>query len=97
MDLQAQIQQQESNDVVMPFVKDGPLPGAWSNERKEILQSQISLASVDAAADAASKLKIAFVALAEGRFQLVDVPTLISEVSEVVSLIEKIQGRQERQ
>ncbi len=97
VDLQAQIQQQESNDVVMPFVKDGPLPGEWSNERKEILKSQISLASVDAAADAASKLKIAFVALAEGRFQLVDVPTLLSEVSEVVSLVEKIQGRQERQ
>lgn len=96
VDLQAQIQQQESNDIVMPFVKDGPLPDAWSKERKEILQSQISLASVDAAADAAKKLKIAFVALAEGRFQLVDVTSVLSQISEVVTLIEKVQGKQEK-
>lgn len=97
VDLQAQIQQQESNDIVMPFVKDGPLPEAWSGERKEILQSQISLASVDAAADAARNLKITFVALAEGRFQLVDVPSVLSEINEVITLIEKVQGKQEKQ
>ena len=97
VDLQAQIQQQESNDIVMPFVRDGLLPDTWSKERKEILQSQISLASVDAAADAAKKLKIAFVALAEGRFQLVDIPSVLSQISEVVALIEKVQGKQEKQ
>jgi hypothetical protein len=95
VDLQAQLNQQESNDIVLPFVTDGPLPGSWSGERKQILQSQLSLASVNAAADAARKLKIAFVALAEGRFQLVDVPTLLGQISEVVSLIEKIEGKQQ--
>ncbi len=96
-DLQAMIQQQESGEVVIPFAADGPLPGSWSNDRKEILQSQLSLVSVDAAADAATKLKVAFVALAEGRFQLVDVPTLVGEINEIVSLIESIQGKQQKQ
>lgn len=96
-DLQAMIQQQESNGVDIPFVKDEPLPGSWSNDRKEILQSQMSLASVDSAADAATKLKIAFVALAEGRFQLVDVPTMIGEINEIVALIESVQGKQPKQ
>ncbi len=73
-DLQAQIQQHESAAVVLSFAKDGSLPRSWADDRKGILQSQMSLASVDAAADAATKLKIAFVALTEGRFQLVDVP-----------------------
>jgi len=96
-DLQAMILQQEFNEVDIPFVKDAPLPGSWSTDRKEILQTQISLASVDAAADAATKLKVAFVALAEGRFQLVDVPTLVGEINEIVALIESVQGKQPKQ
>jgi len=97
VDLQAQINRQESKDIVLPFVADGPLPGAWSSERRDLLQSQLSLASVDGAADAARKLKIAFVALAEGRFQLVDVPALLSDINEIVSLIEKVEGKQQKQ
>jgi len=96
-DLQAMIQQQESGRVVVPFASDGPLPESWSNDRKEILQSQVSLASVDAAADAATKLKVAFVALAEGRFQLVDVPTLAGEINEIVALIESVEGKPQKQ
>jgi hypothetical protein len=96
-ELQAMIQQQESGEVVIPFAKDAPLPESWSNDRKEILQSQLSLASVDAAADAATKLKVAFVALGEGRFQLVDVPTLVGEINEIVALVESIEGKPQKQ
>ena len=96
-DLQAMIQQQESAQVVIPFAKDGPLPESWSSDRKDILQSQMSLTSVDAAADTATKLKIAFVALSEGRFQLVDVPTLVGEINEIVALVESIEGKPQKQ
>src|SRR5215831_8719455 len=92
-DLQAQIQQHESTEVVVPFARDAPLPGGWADDRKGILRSQMSLASVDAAADAATKLKIAFVALTEGQLQLVDVPTLVAEINAIVTLIESVQGK----
>lgn len=96
-DLQSQIQQYESSEVVAPYVRDGPLPGVWAQRRREALSAQLSLASVDSAADAARQLKVAFVALSEGRFQLVDVPALVDDISEIITLIERIRGEDEQE
>ena len=96
-DLQSQIQQEESNEVVLPYQSDEPLPSGWAERRTEALKAHLSLASANAAADAARELKVAFVSLSEGRFQFVDVPKLIDGINEIVSLIEKVQGKAGKQ
>jgi hypothetical protein len=92
-DLTAQLQQQESKEVVLPYVKDDPLPDDWAKRRREALRAHVSLASADAAADAAGKLKITFVALSEGRYEFVDVPALIDDINEIIALMEEVKGR----
>lgn len=91
-DLQAQLQQQESKAVVLPYVRDEPLPGNWAARRRGALRAHVSLASADAAADAAGKLKIAFVSLSQGQYELVDVPALIDGINEIITLMEKVKG-----
>jgi len=95
-DLQAQIQQEESQEVVLPFVRNDPLPKSWSDRRKEMLRTQVSLASVDSAADAAERLRIAFIALAEGRSQSLEFESVVSELNALVQLIEHAQGQEQK-
>lgn len=89
-DLQVQLNQQETQDVVLPFADSHPLPPGWSQRRKETLQASLSLNSASAAAHAAQQLKLSFIALAEGRVQLVDVPAMVSDINALLSLIEKV-------
>lgn len=93
-DLQFQLQQQESREVVQPYAAESPLPANWPQRRQEVLQANLEIASVSAAADAAEKLKISFISLVEGRFTEADLPALISDINEVVTLIEDIRGDQ---
>jgi hypothetical protein len=95
-DLRSQIQQLESKDVILPYVREGSLPHEWKQKRREALSAHFVLSSADAAADAAKKLKISFVGLSEGRFTLVDVPALVNDINEILSLIEKIKGEGEK-
>ena len=40
----------------------------------------------------ARKLKLSFIALAEGRAQLVDVPAMVSDINDILTLMEKVKG-----
>lgn len=94
-DLQAQLLQQESREVVLPFAGSGSLPSGWAGKRETVLRANLTLASASAAADAAKQLQIAFVALVEGRIESTDLSLLINEMSEIVALIGAIKGKQE--
>ena len=94
-DLQQQLLQRESKEVVLPFAADSFLPGSWAQDRKDVLQASVAVASVSSAADAAKKLKLSFVSLVEGRFAGDDLPALISDINRVVTIIDEIQGKQE--
>jgi len=91
-DLQIQVQQRESQEVVIPYVKDAALAPAWRQRRRELLVAQASVTSADAAVEAARQLQLAFVALSEGRGRLVDVPAMISDINDILTLIEKVKG-----
>lgn len=91
-DLQVQLNQQETEGVVLPFAGANSLPSSWPQTRKETLQASLSLGSAAAAADAARKLKLSFIALAEGRAQAVDVPAMVSDINDILTLIEKVKG-----
>lgn len=91
-DLQVQLNQRETEDVALPFASADPLPAAWPQRRKDTLQAGLSPGSAAAAADAAGKLKLSFIALAEGRAQAVDVPAMVSDINNILTLIEKVRG-----
>jgi hypothetical protein len=85
---------QEANEIVVSYKSDLPLPGGWSARRKGILSATVSLASAEAAADAAKNLKLSFVALVENRLQLLNVDALMKDIDEILTLIEKINAKE---
>jgi hypothetical protein len=91
-DLQAILSQMESTEIVLPYRAKKSLPSSWSKKRYQILTSHLSLASVDAAADAAKRLKSSFVALLEKRFGLAEMQALIKDTDETIALVEAING-----
>lgn len=91
-DLQVQLNQREAQEVDVPFASANPLPAGWPQKRKDTLQATLTVGSAAAAADAARKLKLSFIALAEGRAQLVDVPAMVSDINDILTLIEKVKG-----
>jgi len=92
-DLEVLQAREEALDVVDPFraTKDS-LPSDWTKRRKELLNTHISLDSVDAGAELARNMKLSFVALVENRLDLSDVETMFGDINEVLTVIEDIQG-----
>jgi hypothetical protein len=92
-DLEVLQAREEALDVVDPFraTKDS-LPSDWTKRRKELLNTHISLDSVDAGAALARNLKLSFLALVENRLDLSDVEILFGDINEILTLIEDIQG-----
>jgi hypothetical protein len=89
-DLRVQLQMQETQDVALPFAGAGALPPNWQQRRKDHLQASLALTSAEAAAAAARKLKLSFVALAEGRIEVVNVPAIVSDINDLLTLMEKV-------
>ena len=92
-DLEVLQAREEALDVVDPFraTKDS-LPSDWTKRRKELLNTQISLDSVDAGVELARNFKLSFVSLVENRLDLSDVEMMFGDINEVLTLIEDIQG-----
>jgi hypothetical protein len=57
-----------------------------------VLTSRVDVASADAAARAAGHLKVAFVALVEGRFQASDFQALLEDIGRILTVVESIEG-----
>jgi hypothetical protein len=92
-DLEVLQAREEALDVVDPFraTKDS-LPSDWTKRRKELLNTQISLDSVDAGVALAGNLKLSFLALVENRLDSSDVEMMFGDINEILTLIEDIQG-----
>ena len=90
-DLQGSLNARETREVVQPFLGD-KLPKGWRKTRREVLTSQVNVASADAAARAAGQLKVAFVALVEGRFQASDFQALLEDIGRILTVVESVEG-----
>jgi len=92
-DLEVLQSRREALEVVDPFrgSKDS-LPSDWAKRRKEILSLHLSLDSIDAGAELARNLKLAFLALVENRLDLTDLESLFGDINGILALIEEIQG-----
>lgn len=80
----------ETTEVVRPFAGTRQLPRRWPDSRREILRAGQAIESADAAADAAARLRRAFVALAEDRLGTADLQPLVADVDRIVDLIERV-------
>jgi len=90
-DLQGSLDARETGEVVQPFLGD-KLPKGWRKTRREVLTSQVNVASAEAAARAAGQLKVSFVALVEGRFGASDFQALLEDIGRVLTVVERIEG-----
>lgn len=90
-DLKAKLEIQESEEVIEPYSQGKDLSVDWVQRREEILQAQVAAGSAKAAAEAATKLRESFVALAEDRLTEPSITELVADINSILDLTEKIQ------
>ncbi|MEL7486909.1 MAG: hypothetical protein AAGJ87_06815 [Pseudomonadota bacterium] len=74
------------------YASDGALPKDWAIRWRTSLSPSPEVEAIDAAADAMKKVRTAYAALAEGRSGLDQTLLLLQDVSDVLALIEQIEG-----
>jgi hypothetical protein len=89
-DLTAVLNQRETEEVVLPYVTATPLPSNWATTRSDLIMASLDLSTLDAASAAARELRLAFVALVEGRFEVADLAALNSDLNRIVALLEAL-------
>ncbi len=90
-DLKAVLSHRELVEIIDPYRGGNVrLPKGWAKNRRELLAASASVASVEAAAEAARQLKWSYVALVENRLSAADLQALLSDVNEILSLLERI-------
>jgi hypothetical protein len=68
------------------------LPTGWEKERRHILLIQPNVKAAEQAVAAAKNLRLSFQGLVEGRFDISDLGTMLGDLNEYVSLVEKIES-----
>lgn len=77
--------------VIMPYSSAAnALPADWAAKRKEFLKKTVKLDAVEAAAHAADRLKLSFMALVENRFDLADAEALVQDINRVATIVEGV-------
>lgn len=77
------------DQVALPFAGSGALRSDWANTRTELLQSTLNTSSIQAAADAASRLRASFVALVENRLSSAGIAALQTDINAILDAIDK--------
>ena len=76
------------DEVALPFAGTGPLPPDWANTRATLLQSTLDTSSIQAAADAAGRLRASFVALVENRLNSAGISALQTDINAILTAID---------
>jgi len=95
-DLKAIVDARAFTDVAKPYIdaehrKD--LPKDWIDRRRDVLSGYVSLASVDSASRAASRLRSTFIALVENKLEPGAMGSLFTDINAILDLIEFTQGQ----
>lgn len=92
----AQVQQNlRETDSIDQFVATTPLPSEWASQRLALLSTPAAVASADAAAKAAAQLRSAFTAVVENRLDSAGFESLMSDISNMLTLAQSIEGAAE--
>lgn len=92
VDVRAQMNLEESQQVVAPYARDAALARSWADARERLLETSAALANADAAARAAGALRQAFTALVEHRFDAAALQALLDDIDGVVDVAEAVKG-----
>jgi len=87
-------EQQNLNETesIQQYAASAPLPADWANRRLILLSTPPSVASADAASKAAAKLRTTFAALVENRFDSGDFASLMTDISNMLTIAQGIEG-----
>ncbi|MDQ3289354.1 MAG: hypothetical protein M3Q42_14100 [Pseudomonadota bacterium] len=87
-DLQVVASKTYRDEVAMPYAGAGALGSGWSTTRADLLQSKLDTTAIQAAANAATSLRIGFVALVENRLGSDRIAALQADLDSILSAIE---------
>jgi hypothetical protein len=89
----AQEQQNFSDtDSINQFAASTPLPPEWASQRLALLSAPAAVSAADAASKAAAQLRTAFTALVENRLDSAGFNGLMSDISNMLTIAQSIQG-----
>ena len=89
----AQEQQNLSEtDSIAQFASTNPLPAEWASQRLTLLTTSPSVGAADAASKAAAHLRSTFTAIVENRLDSADFASLMSDISNMLTLTQSIEG-----
>ena len=94
-ELRTDTQEQQNfneTDSVDQFETAKSLPADWASQRLILLSTPAAVAAADAAAKAAAKLRATFTALVENRADNTDFNSLMTDISNMLTTAESIQG-----
>ncbi|MDZ4349561.1 MAG: hypothetical protein U1A22_08500 [Xanthomonadaceae bacterium] len=77
------------DQVALPFAGTGRLPSDWAKTRASLLQSTLDTSTIQAAADAAGRLRASFVALVENRLGSAGIAALQNDINAILTAIDK--------
>jgi hypothetical protein len=88
--------QEEQNfhetDSIKQFASAEALPPEWASQRLTVLSTPPAIASADAASKAATHLRSAFTAVVENRLDSADFESLMSDISNILTITKDIQS-----
>ena len=79
-------------ESISQFAGGTPLPADWARQRLELLSTPDTVASADAASKAAAHLRSTFTALAENRLDSAGFASLMSDISNMLTIAQNIQS-----
>ena len=91
-DLTIELNTQEIQQVINPYVAAGDVPGDWGATREEFLSATVASQSAGAAAQAAHELRSSFQRLATNQFDSAALAALIGDINTIIDLTAKIKG-----
>jgi hypothetical protein len=92
-DIDIMLNQQETTELVRPYVSASTLPDKWSARRRDILTTDAAETTVGRAVEAARRLRITFIALVENRVTAGDLEMLIRDINQVVAVLEGVTAK----
>jgi len=91
-DLSVELNTQEKQAVIDPYVSGSEVPSDWAVKREEVLSATVASQSAGAAAQAANELRLSFQKLAANEFDSAALASLIGDINAILDLTDKIKG-----
>jgi hypothetical protein len=94
-ELKTDLQEQQNfheSDSINQFAASTALPSDWASQRLTLLSTPSAVASADAASQAAAHLRTAFTAVVENRLDSAGFVSLMSDISNVITISQNIQS-----